>query len=146
MQSLGERIKYLRELNNLNQDELAKAFNGNKSTVSRIEKNQTNPTSIILLAIANFFNVSTDWLLTGEEKVHTKQSNSIDLPPHFIKLLGDVSDDEVELILNYRKLPDIKKGKLLGKLEVETSVADTQFKKQKLFLSKDEEVATKELA
>lgn len=59
----GERIKSLRIANNLNQVQLADQLNVSKQTVSNWENNNILPSLDMLMKIALFFSVSTDYLL-----------------------------------------------------------------------------------
>ena len=63
-------------------------------------KNGSMPSSEIVIQLAEFLGVSTDYLLTGEEK---QQFN--------------MSSDEKELLDYYKELDDMSKGSVLGKAE-----------------------------
>lgn len=58
-----ERLRQLREEKNMSLDELAEALHINKSTLSRIETDQREPKESFIKECADFFNVSTDYLL-----------------------------------------------------------------------------------
>lgn len=60
---MRNRISELRQQNNLTQKELAKKLNINHSVLSRIETCERPMKDDELLKIADFFNVSTDYLL-----------------------------------------------------------------------------------
>lgn len=60
---MRNRIYELRQQKNLTQKELAKKLNINHSVLSRIETNERPIKDDELLKIADFFNVSTDYLL-----------------------------------------------------------------------------------
>ena len=60
---LGKRLKMLRESNNLTQIELGKILGVGNVTLSQYEKGDRNPDYDTLLRIADYFNVSTDYLL-----------------------------------------------------------------------------------
>lgn len=63
-QSLPERIKYLREQKDMTQSELAARIGIDASTLSRIEKSETQKVGDdIILLISQVFEVSTDFLL-----------------------------------------------------------------------------------
>ena len=64
---IGQRIKELRKERNLNQVNFAAALNLDKSTVAKYETNKTIPSVPVLMAIAKFFEVSTDYLLGLED-------------------------------------------------------------------------------
>ena len=64
----GELIKSLRMSRGLNQVELAKIFNVTKQSVSNWENENIMPSVDMLVKIANYFGVSTDYLLGLTEK------------------------------------------------------------------------------
>lgn len=61
----GDRLKKLRESKKISQQQLAEKLNINRSTYARYELNQTQPDYETLQKIANFYGVSTDYILTG---------------------------------------------------------------------------------
>ncbi len=65
---LGNRIKELRISHSLNQVEFAKELSVAKQTVSNWENNNIQPSIDMLVKIADFFNVSTDYLLNRDSK------------------------------------------------------------------------------
>jgi transcriptional regulator with XRE-family HTH domain len=58
-----DRLKALREDNDLTQEELAKHLHINRSTLSNYENLGREPNYALLIKIANHFKVSTDYLL-----------------------------------------------------------------------------------
>lgn len=68
-------------------------------------KNGSIPNGTILLLISEFFNVSVDYLLTGEEKNSSEQKLSI---------------DQQRLLHMYSLLSDMEKGEILGELKTLT--------------------------
>ncbi len=58
------------------QKELADYIGLSTSAISDWKKKGTNPSAENISAIANFLNISTDYLLTGKEKSNTNISNS----------------------------------------------------------------------
>ena len=61
--TLGEKIKNLRNNNNISQEKLSKMLNINRNNLSRIETDKSAPTSDILYNLAKIFNISIDTLL-----------------------------------------------------------------------------------
>ena len=57
------RLKELRQSKKMTLEELANEIGTTKSTISRYENGMRQPKQDILEAIADFFNVSTDYLL-----------------------------------------------------------------------------------
>lgn len=70
--NLGKNIKYLREKNNLSQKEFAKILNISNSALSQYESNVRVPSDDIKIKIADYFNVSLDYLL-GRPNTHNTQ-------------------------------------------------------------------------
>ena len=64
---LGDRIKDLRIKKNLTQEELAISLKLTRPTLSNWEINRTNPDHAMIAKIANYFNVTTDYLITGSD-------------------------------------------------------------------------------
>lgn len=60
---LGIKIKNLREIEKISQEQLAKTLKINRNYLSRIETGKSEPTSSILKDLANIFNISIDSLL-----------------------------------------------------------------------------------
>lgn len=63
MASFGDRLKELRKKSNLTQQELASKFYLNKSSISRYENGTQLPEHELLEKIADYFDVSIDYLL-----------------------------------------------------------------------------------
>lgn len=59
----GERLRSLREEKKMTQKELAKLFKIAESTVSMYERGEREPSFELVNKLANFFSVSTDYLL-----------------------------------------------------------------------------------
>ena len=89
--TLGEKIKNLRNNNNISQEKLSKMLNINRNNLSRIETDKSAPTSDILYNLAKIFNISIDTLheinkieensLQKKEKISkiTKYCNNLSL-------------------------------------------------------------------
>ena len=79
---LGTRIKLLREELGLKQEDLAKKLSVSPSAIGMYERNLREPNNELILKIANFFNVSVDYLLgksdirNPEELKNVKFANS----------------------------------------------------------------------
>ena len=69
LDTIGARLKYLRESKGLSMNELGKEFNIlNISMISRYENNKTFPRGDFLAKYSEYFGVSIDWIVKGEEK------------------------------------------------------------------------------
>lgn len=68
MENFYKRLKHLRTTNHLTQLELANMLNIERSTLSSYETGRRYPTLVILIRIADAFNVSVDYLIGRDEK------------------------------------------------------------------------------
>ena len=65
----GSRIRALRKnKNNLSQAKLAAIMELTSASMSSIELGKSNPTSDLIIKLSQFFEVSTDYLLTGKQE------------------------------------------------------------------------------
>lgn len=67
------KLRTLRKDRGLTQSELGKALGVSPSTIGMYEQGRREPDKDALLAIANFFNVSTDYLLGNDTPASTSQ-------------------------------------------------------------------------
>ncbi len=72
MIDIGSKIKELRLEKGLLQKDLAIQIGVARNTITQYEKNLANPSYEVLIAIAKFFNVSTDFLLGVEDETGRK--------------------------------------------------------------------------
>lgn len=66
----GSVIRELRQARNLNQVQLAKELKVTKQTVSNWENNNISPSIEMLINIAKYFSVSTDYLLELDSRTY----------------------------------------------------------------------------
>lgn len=110
MASFGDRLKELRKKSNLTQQELASKFYLNKSSISRYENGTQLPEHELLEKIADYFDVSIDYLLgrtniikpselettISNKNKETKQDNKRDeaemLARKFLNMLIDAGE------------------------------------------------------
>lgn len=76
MKPYGDRIAYLRKKHNLTQEELAEQLNISRASLSHYETNRREPDYDTLVRLADFFNVSLDYIMarTEEPTVLTDQN------------------------------------------------------------------------
>ena len=75
---IGNRIKLLREEKGIKQEELANKISVSPSAIGMYETNKREPINEISLKIANFFGVSTDYLL-GKTDIRNPRQKEQDL-------------------------------------------------------------------
>lgn len=66
--TFGKRLLQLRESRSLDQIQLGEILNLSRSTISAYEQDKRSPSPDTIILIANYFKVSTDFLLKGEVK------------------------------------------------------------------------------
>lgn len=106
MNTIGKRIKMLREDERLNQKELAKALNISNTTLSQYETGQRTPSDDIKIKLANFFNVSTDYLLgrTDIKNQSEKISNAVEDDPELIEFWNELKErEDLQLLFKQTK-------------------------------------------
>ena len=82
MNVFKDRLKLLRENKKISSKEFADALNVDTATISNWEAGRRFPKNEVLLEIADYFNVSLDYLLgrTDDEQVAIYRSEYKDLP------------------------------------------------------------------
>lgn len=106
----GERLKKLREKNNMTRDELAKVLRLTYSAVSKYETGIRKPDQDILIELADLFNVTTDYLL-GRTAIPT----SPDKYPNDYKIyqiIENLGQCITSQIYNLKELTDTEKESL----------------------------------
>jgi transcriptional regulator with XRE-family HTH domain len=110
---IGKKIRNLRQNMEMSQIELAKIIGVSKSTMSNYERNYSIPDPDIVVALANYFNVSVDYLydldnsplhpnITKENTLyHTKNS---------------LTKDELNVLAYYNRLSDEHKDYIKGQM------------------------------
>lgn len=137
MDTLGERIVYLRKTKNLKQYELEEMLDCDN--LSKFERNIRKPNYEILKSIAEIFNVSVDWLLNGDNM--SQESNLIcDSSPNYP--LNSISSNEIKLLNSFRKLNDFDKAKIEGMIELKLHEYEKEkdFEKTEYNKNKDEKI------
>ena len=71
--TISQRVFFLLEEQGKKQNELSKFTGISTSTISAWNKRGTNPAADTISTIADFFGVSTDYLLTGKETTSDEQ-------------------------------------------------------------------------
>lgn len=101
---LSDRLKELRRKHKLTQVQFAKIFNISSGTIAMWETNKRTPDAEMLIEIANYFNVSLDYLLDNKKKIAETENNTKD--DLKFALFGDMKvDDEVlDEVRHYAKI------------------------------------------
>ncbi|MCW0120731.1 helix-turn-helix domain-containing protein [Bacillus subtilis] len=94
--SFGHKLKTLRKQRGLTQKELAEKLFLSQSSITRFEKDEILPTSETLSKIANYFDVSIDFLLDRPQPSQKKNSN---LEKAFNEAIEELKDEETLLFM-----------------------------------------------
>ena len=66
MKTLGERLRYARKRKGYTQESLAAAIGVSRGVIYNLEKNKTDPQTIVLNAICSTLKINANWLLRGK--------------------------------------------------------------------------------
>ncbi len=86
------RIKDLREDIDLKQSELAEIINTSQQNLSNYEQEKSSPTKEIWIKLANYFNVTTDFLMG--------RTNN----PHNENLTDGLTSEEIKELIKYKEM------------------------------------------
>ena len=94
------RIKELRAETGLNQGELAKAINTTQRNISNWENGINEPDFRMLISLAQYFDVSVDYLLGLEEETQTKREMSLStVEKKLLKLIRELSQEKKQALI-----------------------------------------------
>ena len=99
-----DRISQLRKEKGLNQTGLAMLLNVSQYTISAIETGRQQPTSELLIVLADFFNVSVDYILGRSEVKYSADDTFI----------GNLSANELKLLSIFKELDEAKQNQAIG--------------------------------
>ena len=97
METLNERIKKLRKEKGLTQSQLADKLGVTDKAVSKWEVGEANPDISLLVNLANIFDVSVDYLLTGK----VEESISLEDMDEHKRALYLIKKDDLGLFEKY---------------------------------------------
>lgn len=105
----GERVKELRKSINYTLDKFGGKLGVQKSAISKIEKGENNLTDQMLLSICREFNVSEEWLRTGNGDMFA----DVLVEDEYFKAATQISKSgdkfAMQAIIEYWKLDDTSK-------------------------------------
>ncbi len=94
-----EKIQELRKQKGLTQEELAEALYVSRTAVSKWESGRGYPNIESLKALAKFFGITVDELLSGDELLTIAEADSKEKESHFLDLLFGLLDFSAALFL-----------------------------------------------
>lgn len=107
--NLGEKVRYIRKSNELNQKEFADRIGVSQGTLSDIERGVCLPSCETIAALKSVFRSDLNWLLSEDE------INEDSEQPSFHTTL---SNEELKLLDSFRSLPSQEKVELLEIIQI----------------------------
>ncbi len=98
-----KRLKELRLNKNLTQTKLAEKFGITYSNIGEWERGKSEPSTNMLIKLANFFNVSIDYLVGRENFSNVTVSASVQ----------GLTSQEERLLMAFKKLDDSERDKII---------------------------------
>lgn len=123
--ALGNKIKNLRQRNNMTQEELGNILNVKKAAVANYESGYSEPDSEKIMQLASLFNVSTDYLLGNTHVELPVQTLSNNLAK--IKLSEQELNNVFKYILEYYTSDNSILSPIADKLNAKEKEAFTEF-------------------
>lgn len=123
--SIGERIKKLREFLGLERKEFAEKIGKTEPTISRAERNKNKPSEGFLWALMTHFSVNPDWIMTGEGKMFLSAEDYLEKG---IEMFGDRKMSE-GLVKIFRKPRFVKFYSLVKTWDLADSDVDEELAK-----------------
>ncbi|MDR3348848.1 MAG: helix-turn-helix domain-containing protein [Acidaminococcales bacterium] len=117
----AERLKTLRIKNQLTLEQLGIDFGSSKGTFANLESMKRKPSFEVLIALANYFNVSLDYLVGRSDEPFTP---ACDLEREIKKRYGDAAAEMLHL---FAKLSNDSKHRAIGRLQEAMDAAEKNF-------------------
>ncbi|WP_313581190.1 helix-turn-helix domain-containing protein [Lacrimispora sp.] len=102
MDTLGERLKHARKNKGFTQDSLAETIGVSRGVIFNLEKNKTEPQTIVINAICQTLNINKDWLMNGSgEMENTARINQrAKILTELYEVIKGLSEDEQLYLLD----------------------------------------------
>lgn len=109
------RLKELRDEKKLSQEEVAKAIGTSQTNIGRWEKGLNEPSSGFVIKLANYFEVSIDYLLGRED----------DFGNIVVSENNEITPEEKELLTLFRSLPNIRRKTVMDSIRFMSESPET---------------------
>ncbi len=109
------RLKELRDEKKLSQEEVAKAIGTSQTNIGRWEKGLNEPSSGFVIKLANYFEVSIDYLLGRED----------DFGNVVVSENNEITPEEKELLTLFRSLPNIRRKTVMDSIRFMSESPET---------------------
>ena len=103
---MNDRIKKLRQELSLSQDEFGRRLGVTRGAVTNIELNKVEPKPLFVDLICREFNVSEEWLRTGEGEMFKPKSRNEELFEFVTTAIGEPTGIQAKLLSIMARLTD----------------------------------------
>ncbi len=95
---MNTRIKEIREIEKLTQEEFGKRIGSARNTIANYENGNRKPSNAVITSICREFNINEDWLRNGTPPMYKEKDGS------FSELLSDLEDSDDDFIKSLIKV------------------------------------------
>ncbi|MDB4867925.1 MAG: family transcriptional regulator [Cohnella sp.] len=92
--SMGERLRELRLLRNISQEEVARHIGITRSAYSHYEINNRQPVYETLIKLAAYFDVSLDYIIGGTTSKHKTETSDVQDTREIMHLLQHMNQEQ----------------------------------------------------
>lgn len=89
---MNTRIKEIREIEKLTQEEFGKKIGSARNTIANYENGNRKPSNAVITSICREFNINEEWLRNGTLPMYKEKDGS------FSELLSDLEDSDDDFI------------------------------------------------
>ncbi len=101
MQILAERLKSIREQRGLLQKKVAADLNMGNTTLSNYEKNVSTPPPELLVALADYYNTSADYLLGRTDDPSPETYKLSETDRRLVYLVGELDEKDKNSLTDF---------------------------------------------
>lgn len=120
----GHRIARLRGARHLTQEELARKLGITRAALSHYENNRREPDYETIEAIAEYFQVSLDYILGRTNDPHSKLDSSVQMFQESLELADERILEQFDLTVDGRKLTVDEAKRFIAFIRAERSMND----------------------
>jgi len=113
LDTIGKRIRYARKIKKLSLTDVKNMTGMSTGNLSELENDKFSPSSNALIAFRQLFNVSIDWILTGEPPMVPSSGETVNESSGVY-----LSDEEKKFIESYRELDKENKRDIQGFIQI----------------------------
>ncbi|WP_409177456.1 helix-turn-helix domain-containing protein [Brevibacillus fortis] len=120
--SFGQRLKQARKNAKKTQKQVATRLGVDISTISKYENNHSEPDNDTLLQLAEEYNVSLNWLITGKEAEDTSLYASTNV---------DIRADVDQIVEILQSIPEAERKSFLDQVDTLAEIVKRKYEKSR---------------